>query len=82
MTKPKTEAYEVIEVPTKKPYRLYVDNDWIDNYETEPEAVNALTKWIANNGLKSFAEGMEYVFDEAYISKIIKTKRVVRQKPK
>ena len=82
MTKTKEEIYEVIEVPTKKPYRLYVDNDWIDDYETEPEALNALTKWIANNGLESFADGLEYVFDEAYISKIIKTKRVVRQKPK
>ena len=80
MTKPKEEVYEVIEVSTKKPYRLYIDNEWIDDYETEPEALNALTKWIADNGLESFAEGLEYVFDEAYVSKIIKTKRVVRQK--
>ena len=76
------EVYKVIEVPTKKPYRLYVDNVWIDDYETEPEALNALTKWIDDNGFDSFAEGLEYVFDEAYVSKIIKTKRVVRQKPK
>ena len=82
MKKIRAEVYEVIEVPTKKPYRLYVDNDWIDDYETEPEALKALTKWIDDNGLESFADGMEYVFDEAYVSKIIKTKRVVRQKPK
>ena len=82
MTKTKNEVFEVREVPTQKPYRLYVDNDWIDDYETEPEALEALTKWIADNGLESFAEGLEYVFDEAYVSKIIKTKRVVRQKPK
>ena len=81
MKKIRAEVYEVIEVPTKKPYRLYVDNDWIDDYETEPEALNALTKWIDDNGLESFADGLEYVFDEAYISKIVKTKRVVRQKP-
>ena len=82
MTKTKDEVYEVREVLTKKPYRLYVDNDWIDDFETEPEALNALGKWIDDNGLESFAEGLEYVFDEAYVSKIIKTKRVVRQKPK
>ena len=81
MKKIRAEVYEVIEVPTKKPYRLYVDNDWIDDYETEPEALNALTKWIDDNGLESFADGLEYVFDEAYVSKIVKTKRVVRQKP-
>ena len=80
MTKTKDESYEVIEVPTKKPYRLYVDNEWIDDYETEPEALNALTKWIANDGLESFVGGLEYVFNEAYVSKIIKTKRVVRQR--
>jgi hypothetical protein len=34
MTKPK-EVFKVVEVPTKKPYRLYVDNVWIDDYETE-----------------------------------------------
>lgn len=50
--------YEVIEVLTKKPYRLYVDNDWVDDYETEPEALNALTEWIDDNGLKNFAEGL------------------------
>ena len=76
------EVYEVREVPTKKPFRLYVDNEWIDDYETEPEALNALSKWIADNGLKNFAEGLEYVFDEAYVSKIIKTKRVVKQRVK
>lgn len=82
MTKTKEEIFEVIEVQTKKPYRLYVDNNWIDDYETEPEALNALTKWIDDNGLESFADGMEYVFDEAYVSKIVKIKRVVRQKAK
>ena len=82
MIKTKAEVYEMIEVPTKKPYRLYVDNDWIDDYETEPEALDALTKWIDDNGLESFVGGLEYVFDEAYVSKIIKIKRVVRQKPK
>ncbi|MCK4526162.1 hypothetical protein KAW18_02225 [candidate division WOR-3 bacterium] len=81
MTKPK-EVFKVVEVPTKKPYRLYVDNVWIDDYETEPEALNALTKWIANNGRDILAEGLQYVFDEVYVSKIVKTKRVVRQKPK
>ena len=73
MTKPK-EVYKVIEVSTKKPYRLYVDNVWIDDYETKPEALNALTKWIADNGFESFGE--------AYVSKIVKTKRVVKQKAK
>ena len=83
MTKPKDEVYEVREVSTKRPYRLYVDNDWIeDDYETEAEALNALTKWIDDNGLESFADGLEYDFDEVYVSKIIKIKRVVRQKPK
>ena len=82
MTKPKAEVFEVIEVPTKKPYRLYVDNNWKDDYETEPEALNALTKWIDNNGRDILAEGLQYVFDEVYVSKKIKTMRVVRQKPK
>lgn len=76
----KDEIYEVREVQTKKPFRLYVDNEWVDDYEMEPEALNALTKWINDNGLESFADGMEYVFDEAYVSKIVKIKRVVRQK--
>ena len=75
------ETYKVVEVPTKKPFRLYVDNDWIDDYGTEREALNALTKWIDDNGLENFADGLEYVFDEAYVSKIVETKRVVRQKP-
>lgn len=75
----KEEVYEVREASTKKPFRLYVDNEWIDSYETEEEALNALTKWIDDNGLESFAEGLEYVFDEAFVCKIIKTKRVVKK---
>ena len=80
MSKTAEDIYEVREVPIKKPYRLYVDNDWIDDYETEPEALNALTKWIDDNGLESFAEGLEYVFDDAFVCKIIKMERVVKTK--
>ena len=76
----KEEVYEVREASTKKPFRLYVDNEWIDSYETEEEALNAFTKWIDDNGLESFAEGLEYVFDEAFVCKIIKKKRVVKRK--
>ena len=71
MTKPKEEVYEVIEVSTKKPYRLYVDNEWKDDYETEVEALDVLSKWIDDNGFESFSE--------AYVSKIVKIKRVVKK---
>ena len=79
MIETKEEIYEVREVSIKNPFRLYIDNEWIDSYETEPEALNALSKWIANNGLESFAEGLEYVFDEAFVCKIVKTERVVKK---
>ena len=82
MNKTTEDMYEVREVSkTKKPYRLYVDSrDWINDYETEKEALDALEQWIDDNGLENFANGLEYVFDNAFVCKIIKMKQVVKIK--
>jgi len=72
------DIYEVRETTVKRPFRLYVDNEWISSYETEIEALSGLSSWIAKNGLESFVDGLEYVFDSAFVCKVLKIKTVLK----
>ena len=72
------DLYEIRDIEKKKLCRLYVDNEWIESYNTEEEALRALDDWIDDYGMEDSGGCPEYVFDEAFVCKIIKTK-VVRK---
>ena len=73
--------YEIYDVKKKELYRLCVDGEWIKDYTTEKEALNALNKWINDHGIEGSGDGcLEYVFDEAFVCKIIKTRAVRKVK--